>query len=126
MRKQDDYVPLAYKAFIERRVQRSWGNAIYIGYPNRSDIIMNIIEKYDNQEWRKIKAATYSYYSTRITPTVENAQAMCQAFKDGAEAGCDYCKSIYRNMKSNAKQYIFEIQYKERKVEFDAMVSKIS
>lgn len=126
MRKQDDYVPLAYKTYIERRVQRSWGNTIYIGYPRRSDIIMDIIEKYNNEEWRAIKAATYSYYSTRLTPTVENAQAICQAFKDGAEAGCEYCKTIYRNMKSHAKEYIFEIQYKERKVEFDAMVSKIS
>ena len=126
MRKQDDYVPLAYKTYIEKRVERSWGNTIYIGYPNRSNIIMDIIEIYNNEEWRRIRAATYSYYSTRLTPTVENAEAICQAFKDGAEAGCDYCKSIYRVMKSSAKEYIFEIQYKERKVEFDAMVSKIS
>ena len=126
MRKQDDYVPMAYKAYIENRVQRSWGNTIYIGYPNRSDIIMDIVKKYNEEEWITIKTASYRYHSTRLTPTVENAEAICQAFKDGAEAGCDYCKPIYRNMKSHAKQYIFEIQYKERKVEFDAMVSKIS
>jgi hypothetical protein len=126
MRKQDDYVPLAYKTYIERRVQRSWGNTIYIGYPARSEKVMDILKKYDEEEWRKVKASSYRYYSTRLTPTVENAEALCQAFKDATEAGCDYCKTIYRHMKSNAKEYIFEIQYRERKVEFDAMVSKIS
>ena len=125
MMKQDDYMPMAYEEHIKNRVQRSWGNSIYISYPKRSVILMDIIKEYNNAEWRKITESSSHYYSARVTPTVKNARKLCEAFRDGAEAGCTQCKSIYRNIKSNSKAYIFEIQYKDRKVKFDDLVSKI-
>jgi len=125
MRKQDEYIPMAYEEHIRRREARRWGNSIFISYPTRSEILMNILEEFNREEWRKIKGKSYAYSAT-ITPTVKNARSLCRAIKIGADKGCSQCKGIFRNMKSGSKEYIFEIQYKERKVEFDAMVSKIS
>ena len=119
-------MPVAYETHIKNSVERTCGNSIYISYPRSSDILMEILKKYNKEEWRKINKSTTRYYSARITPTAKNARELCKAFRDGAEAGCNTCKSIYRNMKSNAKMYIFEIQYMDRKVKFDDLVSKIS
>ena len=125
MMKQDDYMPMAYEKYIKNRIERSWGNSVYISYPRRSDTIMEILKEHNNAEWRKINKSSGYYYSARVTPTVKNARKLCEAFRDGAEAGCTQCKSIYRGMKSSSKEYIFEIQYKDRKVKFDDLVSKI-
>ena len=119
-------MPLAYEKHIKNRVERTWGNSIYINYPKRSDSLMGILKKYNKEEWRKVNKSNNYYYSARVTPTAENARELCKAFRAGAEAGCNTCKSIYRNMKANAKMYIFEIQYMDRKVKFDELVSKIS
>ena len=43
IKKQDDYMPLAYEKHIKNRVERTWGNSIYISYPRSSDILMEIL-----------------------------------------------------------------------------------